>query len=94
MTMQETNRYERAAVALDRAGQRVTHARLDRWLREHDGRGLSPRESVPIVRRYRDSAQPRISSAVESCIAALAALPAWERAEVLRRVRRENGGMP
>lgn len=94
MTMQEVTRYERAAMALNAAGQRVTHARLDRWLREHDGRGLSPRESVPIVRRYRESAQPRISAAVDACSTALAELTAWQRAEVLRQVRRTHGGTP
>jgi hypothetical protein len=91
MTMQELNRWERAALAIHERGERVTLQRLDRWLREHEGRGISPRDGVPIARRYREAAEPRISAALERAAAELEPLRGWERHEVLLELRRRYG---
>jgi hypothetical protein len=88
MTMQEPTRYERAASAIHAAGERVTHERLDEWLRQHDGRGCSPRESVPLVKRYRSEALERVTMAVEATERALAPLTGWERAAALLALRK------
>lgn len=90
MTMQEDTRYERAARALAESGQRVTHDRIDEWLRFHEGRGCSPRDSQPLVVRYRESAMARMTEAVGRASQALDGLNPWERATVLRELRRNR----
>lgn len=85
--MQDPSRYEDAAAALFIAGERVTHARIDRWLRARDGRGCSPRESQPLVERYRAESMARQLEALERIVEALDGLREWERAVVLRRAR-------
>lgn len=88
MTMQERTRYEEAGAALHAMGHRVTAKRLDRWLRERDGRGLSLRDAMPVVKRYRELSHPRISGTVQSCVELLDRLDGWERHEVLRILRK------
>lgn len=93
MTMQETTRYADAAAALFLAGERVTHTRMDRWLRARDGRGCSPRDSQPFVERYRAESLARQETALERVVEALDALRGWERAIVLRRAQRGAVGV-
>lgn len=88
MTMQEMSRYHRAAFFIALAGERVTHERMDEWLRQHDGRGCSPRESIPVVQQFRAEALERITMAVESCEKAMGPLSRWERAAVLLELRK------
>jgi hypothetical protein len=91
MTMQELTRYERAALAIHTAGERVTHERIDDWLRAHDGRGCSPREALPLVQRYRRKALERVTMAVEASEKALHPLAGWERAAALLELRKRYG---
>ena len=88
MTMQEMTRYERAALAIHTAGERVTHERMDEWLRHHDGRGCSPREALPLVQRYRGEALARVTAAVQASEKALHPLAGWERAAALLELRK------
>ena len=91
MTMQETTRYEDAAAALYNAGERVTHARIDRWLRARDGRGCSPRDSQPLVERYRAESMARQENTLGRVVEALHTLREWERIIVLRCAARGVG---
>jgi hypothetical protein len=90
--MQEETRYERAARELAERGERVSHVRLDRWLRETEGRGCSPRDSTPIVQRYRKAASARIAEAVEIALQALERLNPSERHQALNALRRRYRG--
>lgn len=91
MSMQERTRYEEAAAAIAAEGRRVTQASLEEWLRARDGRGLSPRDGMPVVRRYRSASEPRIAEAHRAMASALAELLPWERIEAFRRLKRELG---
>lgn len=89
MTMQEpATRYEAAAEALVEQGERVTHARMNRWLRARDGYGCSPRESQPWVERHRSASEARQGGALAGVLASLNGLNAWERGVVLRAALR------
>ena len=92
MTMQEpATRYETAAEALAAQGERVTHARIDRWLRARDGFGCSPRESQPWVEHHRRASEARRGVALAGVLASLSGLNEWERGVVLRAaLRREE----
>lgn len=91
MTMQEESRYHQAAEALHQAGERVTYARMNAWLRERDGRGCSPRDAMPLVVLYRTKAEPRIEDAVSDMRNALDSLQEWERREAWVRLKRHYG---
>ena len=91
MTMQEVTRYETAALAIHTAGERVTHERMDEWLRQHEGRVCSPSDSLPLVQRYRSAALERVTMAVEASERALAPLTGWERAAALLELRKRYG---
>ena len=84
-------RYGDAAEALYNAGERVTHARMDRWLRARDGRGCSPRDSQPFVERYRFLSVKRQENALGRVVEALHTLREWERVIVLRCAARGVG---
>ena len=91
-TMQEESRYERAARELSARGERVSHVRLDRWLRETEGRGCSPRDSSPIVKRYRKAATERITEALEIALQAFERLNASERHQARNALKRRCRG--
>jgi hypothetical protein len=92
MSMQEiSTRYEEAAQAIHEAGQRVTHERIAVWLRARDGAGCSCRDTVALIRRYRELTEPRMDEALAAVIAKLDELPGWERDTVLARLRRHYG---
>lgn len=91
MMQEQTTRYEEAAAALHAAGQRVTHERMDDWLRARDGRGCSPRDAQPLVERYRSVSTPKIESAYRIAAEALAPLVPFERQTVLARLRKTHG---
>ena len=84
-------RYGDAAEALYNAGERVTHARMDRWLRARDGRGCSPRDSQWLVERYRFLSVARQENALGRVVEALHTLHEWERVIVLRCAARGVG---
>lgn len=88
--MQETSRLEEAAAALAAGGQRVTHQRMDRWLRERDGFGCSPRDSSPVVKRYRQQAEPDMHAALAQALSALERLPEWQRHRVIVQLRKHG----
>ena len=92
MSIQElATRYEAAAQAVHERGQRVTHERIAEWLRERDGAGCSCRDTVAVVRKYRELTEPRMDEALAAVLAKLDTLREWERDTVLARLRRHYG---
>lgn len=88
MSMQEMTRYEAAAAAIHAAGRRVTVMGVAEWLREHEGRGCSPREALPVARHYRAQADADIERAAIAIAGELERLKPWMRALALKRARK------
>lgn len=92
MTMQELTRYEVAAARVHAGRRRVTVKAIDDECRARDGVGCSPREALPLVRRYRREADGRIREVVDELKRQLATLDPWMASEAMRLVRHSMKG--